>query len=262
MDRILLSAFLVAIFTVCTACTVKEDRNPCPCSLTVTFSDPDATGSVELLGWDSETVFREQVRIEDCQPEWRKPIRKGVFILSACKGLANGSIPTGHEIRIPVNSQADSLYAFFEEVDATGDYAHANILFHKQFATVFLDILKTEETIRTYRFQVEGNTCGFDALDFSPVTGSFQFAPIPATGETVISFRIPRQADDSLEITIYPENAPAIQFPLGEYIRQLGYNWKAEDLQDIFISLDLAQGLADLRVADWEEGKAFPLVEQ
>ena len=159
MDRILLSAFLVAIFTVCTACTVKEDRNPCPCSLTVTFSDPDATGSVELLGWDSETVFREQVRIEDCQPEWRKPIRKGVFILSACKGLANGSIPTGHEIRIPVNSQADSLYAFFEEVDATGDYAHANILFHKQFATVFLDILKTEETIRTYRFQVEGNTC-------------------------------------------------------------------------------------------------------
>ena len=163
---------------------------------------------------------------------------------------------------MPVNSQADSLYAFFEEVDATGDYAHANILFHKQFATVFLDILKTEETIRTYRFQVEGNTCGFDALDFSPVTGSFQFAPIPATGETVISFRIPRQADDSLEITIYPENAPAIQFPLGEYIRQLGYNWKAEDLQDIFISLDLAQGLADLRVADWEEGKAFPLVEQ
>ena len=61
---------------------------------------------------------------------------------------------------------------------------------------------------------------------------------------------------------MYPENAPAIQLPLGEYIRQLGYNWKAEDLQDIFISLDLAQGLADLRVADWEEGKAFPLVEQ
>ena len=262
MERIFLSVSLTAILVVCAACTVKEDRNPCPCNLTISFSDQDATGPVELLGWDSETVFRDHVRIEDCRPEWSRPVRKGIFILSACKGIANGSVPTGHEIRIPVNCQADSLYAYFEEMDATGDYVHANVTLRKQFATVFLDIRKTEETVHACHFQVDGNTCGFDVLDFSPITGPFRFEPVPALGETVVAFRIPRQADDSLAITIDPEDAPKVRFPLGEYIRQIGYNWKAEELQDIFLSIDLARGLVDLRVADWEEKTEIPLIEQ
>ena len=61
MEKILLSASLAAILAVCAACTVKEDRDFCPCSLTVSFSDPDASGPVELLAWDSETIFRDQV---------------------------------------------------------------------------------------------------------------------------------------------------------------------------------------------------------
>jgi hypothetical protein len=82
------------------------------------FSDPDASGPVELLAWDSETIFRDQVLIEDCRPEWTKSVRKGVFILSAYKGAAGSSIPMGHILRIPMNCQADSLYAYFEKVEA------------------------------------------------------------------------------------------------------------------------------------------------
>ena len=262
MDRILLPASLAAILAACPACTVKEDRDICPCSLTVSFSDPDASGPVELLGWDSETVFREQVLIEDCRPEWTKSVRKGVFILSACKGAAGNSIPMGHIIRIPTNCQADSLYAYFEKVEATGDRAHVNVVFRKQFATVFLDIRQSDETMRKCRFQVEGNTCGFDVLDFSPIAGPFLFEPAPVTGETIVTFRIPRQADDSLTATVFPEDSPEARFPLGEYIRQLGYDWKSEDLQDIYLSIDLVRGVVDLRIADWEEGTVYPLIEQ
>ena len=262
MERILLSASLAAILAACAACTVKEDRDVCPCSLTVSFSDPDASGPVELLGWDSETVFRYQVLIEDCRSEWTKSVRKGVFILSACKGTAGSSIPMGHVIRIPTNCQADSLYAYFEKVEATGDRAHVNVVFRKQFATVFLDIRQSDETMRKCRFQVEGNTCGFDVLDFSPIAGPFLFEPAPVTGETIVTFRIPRQADDSLTATVFPEDSPEARFPLGEYIRQLGYDWKSEDLQDIYLSIDLVRGVVALRIADWEEGTVFPLVEQ
>ena len=262
MERIRLSAFLAAILAACAACTVKEDRDICPCNLTVSFPDPDASGPVELLGWDSETVFRDQVLIEDCRPEWTKSVRKGAFTLSACKGIAESSVPMGHIIRIPTNRQADSLYAYFEKVNATGDWAHADVIFHKQFATVFLDIRQSDETIRECRFQVEGNSCGFDLLDFSPIVGPFLFEPVPVSGETVVTFRIPRQADGSLTITIYPQDSPEARFPLGEYIRQLGYDWKSEDLQDIYLSIDLIRGVADLRIADWEEGTAFLFVEQ
>ena len=50
MDRMLIPACL-ALLAAGTACTVKEDRGPCPCQLQVTFTDPDAAGEAEMLGW-------------------------------------------------------------------------------------------------------------------------------------------------------------------------------------------------------------------
>ena len=262
MERILLPASLAAFFVACVACTVKEDRNPCPCNLTVSFLDPETNGPVELLGWDSEMVFRERVHIENNRSEWRKSVRKGIFTLSVYNGSADSSIQTGHEIRIPLKCQADSLYAYYKRIDATGDFAHAEVLLRKQFATVFLDFQKSEDVLRACRFLVEGNTCGFDILDHSPIVGPFSFEPIPVIGETVVTFRIPRQADDSLAIIIQSEDAPSARYSIGEDIRRAGYNWKAEELQDIYLSIDLVRGLVDLQVANWEDGTEFPLVEK
>ena len=58
-----------------------------------------------------------------------------------------------------------------------------------------------------------------------------------------------------------PKGAYSTRFPLGEYIRQLGYNWNTEELQDIYVSIDLVRGLVNVSVEDWEEGMQFPLVE-
>ena len=260
MDRLLTPACL-ALLVVGTACTVKEDRNPCPCYLQVSFTDPDAAGEAELLGWDDDRLFRNRIRIEEARPAWIKPVRKGMLILSACTGM-DESFPEGHHMRIPPGSQADSLYAWFEEVDATGDLAYAKVSFRKQFATIFLDIRKPVEVVHSCRFDVEGNSCGFDLLDFSPVTGAFRFSAVPHDGEGIVTFRIPRQGDSELSVTIRPEGAPSARFPLGEYIDRLGYNWKTEELQDIYVAVDLVRGLVDVRVADWEEGTFFPIVEQ
>ena len=260
MDRLLIPACLI-LLAASTACTIKEDRGPCPCFLQVSFTDPDAAGEAELLGWDDDRLFRDRIRIEEARPAWTKPVRKGMLILSACTGM-DESFPEGHQMRIPPGSQADSLYAWFEEVDATGDLAYAKVSFRKQFATVFLDIRKPADVVRSSRFDVEGNSCGFDLLDFSPVTGAFRFSAKPGDGEEIVTFRIPRQGDSGLSVTIHPEGAPSARFPLGEYIDRLGYNWKTEELQDIYVAVDLVRGLVDVRVADWEDGTVFPLVEQ
>lgn len=260
MDRLLIPACL-ALLAAGTACTVKEDRGPCPCYLQVSFTDPDATGEAELLGWDDDRLFRDRIRIEEVRPAWTKPVRKGMLFLSACTGM-DESFPEGRQMRIPPGSQADSLYAWFEEVDATGDLAYAKVSFRKQFATVFLDIRKPADVVRSCRFDVEGNSCGFDLLDFSPVTGPFRFSAVPRDGEEIVTFRVPRQGDTGLTVTIRPEGAPAARFPLGEYIDRLGYNWKTEELQDIYVAVDLVRGQVDVRVADWEDGTVFQLIEQ
>ena len=265
MDRLLIPACL-ALLAAGAACSVKEDRGPCPCYLQVSFSDPDAAGEAEVLGWRDDRLFRERVRIEDARPAWTKPVPKGMLVVSACKGLRE-AFSEGHQLRIPPGSEADSLYAWFGEVDATGDLAYAEVSFRKQFATVFLDIRKSADVVRSCRFLVEGNSCGFDLLDFSPVEGKFRCEPVPSTGSgagagTIVPFRIPRQGDSGLTVTIQPEGSVPARFPLGEFIDQLGYNWKAEELQDIYVSVDLARGLVDIRVADWEDGTVFPLIEQ
>ena len=260
MARLLITACL-ALLAASTACTVKEDRGSCPCYLQVSFTDPDAAGEAELLGWDDDRLFRDRIRIEEARPAWTKPVRKGKLILSACTGM-DESFPEGHQMRIPPGAQSDSLYAWFEEMDATCDIAYAKVSFRKQFATVFLDIRKPADVVRSCRFNVEGNSCGFDLLDFSPVTGTFRFSAVPREGEEIVTFRIPRQGDSGLSVTIHPEGAPSARFPLGEYIDRLGYNWKTEELQDIYVAVDLVRGLVDIRVADWEEGIVFPLVEQ
>ena len=269
MDRLLIPACL-ALLAAGTACSVKEDRGPCPCYLQVSFTDPDATGEAELLGWRDDQVFRDRIRIEKARPAWTKPVPKGMLTVSACTGIRK-AFAEGHQMRIPPGMEADSLYAWFSEVDASGDLAYAQVTFRKQFATVFLDIRKSAEVVRSCRFLVEGNSCGFDLLDFSPVEGTFRCGPVSAAGSltgsgagdgTIVTFRVPRQGDTGLTVTVSPEGSVPASFPLGEYIERLGYNWKTEELQDIYVSIDLARGLVDVRVADWEHGAEFPLVEQ
>jgi len=250
----------LALLLAGVSCTVKENRTDCPCYLHVSFTDPEASGDVDMMGWNADVLFRNSVRIEDCRPSWTRPVDKCVLVFSACKGIGRAAAE-GHRIGIPAGCQADSLYAYYEEVDATGDDAEVQVSLRKQFATVFLDIRKPADVVRSCRFFVEGNTCGFDRLDFSPLPGLFLYEPVPRTGENIVTFRVPRQSDDSLRITIRPAGSSALTFPLGEYIRQLGYSWKTEELQDIYVSVDLARGQVEVRVADWEEGMTFTLVE-
>lgn len=241
------------------ACTVKEERRDCPCYLQVAFSDPGETGDALLLGWRESALFRETVRIEECRP-WTRAVEKGMLTVSACKGIRESILET-HRVGIPAGHEADSLYAGSEVVDATGELARVEMPLRKQFATVYLDIRKTATALREYSFLVEGNTSGFDLLDHAPVPGLFRCMPKARDGESIVTFRLPRQGDDSLTVTVHSGNGLPATFPLGKYIIALGYNWKTAELQDIYVAIDLVNGLVDLRVADWEDGMEFPLVE-
>ena len=256
----MMRCILVFGMLAATACSVKEIRGECPCYLQVTFAETETRGEARLLGWrEPAALFRETVRIEDCTP-WVHPVEKGFLTVAACKGIRESILET-HRVGIPAGREADSLYAGFAEVDATGEIARAEIALRKQFATVFLDIRKKASELKDYAFLVEGNTSGFDLLDYSPVPGLFRCEPKARDGESIVTFRLPRQADDSLTVTVRAGEGVPATFPLGKYIAALGYNWKTEELQDIYVAIDLVNGLVDLRVADWEEGMVFPLVE-
>ena len=263
-------AGLAGVLLLCvlsgTGCTIKEDRISCPAYLNVSFHDRDHIAKkVCLLGFDAGELFHEEIDIAEHDPYWVKAVRKGFLDLSACMGAGHPGI-ADHYVLVPVGNECDSLYAFRSRVDATGNMAYVEVVFHKQFCTVHLDLSKTEEQMQDYRFLVEGNTCGFDLLDFRPIPGAYRFGPVPVGGTGILEFRIPRQSDDSMTIALWHRNGngtfeEAGRLPLGRYIAYRGYDWGAEDLQDLYIAIDLALGNASVSVDGWEDGIVFTLIE-
>ena len=252
-----LSALLLPV-----SCTVKEDRVPCPAYLNVSFLDREnIISKVGMLGWDDNEMFRETINVEDYDPYWVKAVHKGVFWFAAWEGNRDALV-AGRYVTIAPGSQCDSLYAYFTEVDATEEMAYAEVSFKKQFATVRVDILKSASELRSYDFYVKGNTNGFDMLTFEPVPGVFSYVPVPASGARVIEFRLPRQSDNSIVMTIWREGLPLGDFPLGEYIAKTGYRWDTEELQDIYVVIDLVIGQITITVEGWEEGAVFTYIEQ
>lgn len=251
--------------------SIKEDRELCPAFLNVSFADRDAiVRPVTLLGYGDEELFRESIDVSLYDPYWVKAVRKGVFNVCAYYGR-QVSAASGLRLTVPLGSECDSLYAFHTLVDCTGEEAYAEVKLHKQFCTVHLDIRKPltgDNAISNYSFLVEGNTCGFDLLDFRPVSGSYRIEPSAREGETIVDFRIPRQVDDSMKLSIWynhPEvGVPAHfgTFPLGEYFSKMGYDWKADDLQDFYVAIDVIAGLIVINVEGWEEGYTFQFIEQ
>lgn len=249
------------------SCTLKEDRFPCPCYLNVSFTDKEAIrDSVAMLGWSTAEVFDEKVDAGKCDPYWVKPVRKGRFGFSASCGAVLED-RTGHYIEIKPGNQSDSLYAFHDDIVAEGDMVYSKVTFHKQFCTVFLDIMKSESRMRDFVFDVSGNTCGFDLLNFSPMDGPFSFRPDPVVAGRIVSFRIPRQVDDSMTVTISMVGEDGKlerlgEFPLGRYIVRTGYDWNAVDLQDVYVTINLVLGQIIIGVDGWEDGAVFTFVEQ
>jgi hypothetical protein len=70
---------------------------------------------------------------------------------------------------------------------------------------------------------------------------------------------VPRQKDDSLELMIYSEGKKIVSFALGKYIADMGYDWTAEDLEDIKIEIDLVNKRIHLDSDLWTDSRYYAL---
>jgi hypothetical protein len=240
---------------------VKEDRLPCPCYLDVFLPQEGNVTKADISLWRDGEICRATVDPSDYPSGWTKPVSKGLLTFACWHGADKDQV-TGHYLTIPLGLQCDSLYAYHSLVDATGERARSEVVFHKQFATVHLDIGKDASQMQRFTFLVEGNSCGFDLHTFDPVEGGFRWEGAARPGERIVRFRIPRQGDSTLSLAVRCDGAPAGSYPLGEYITRLGYDWSTEDLQDIYVTVDIILGLVMISISGWEDGTVFHLIEQ
>ena len=215
------------------SCSIKEDRDGCPCWMTVEMpgqaghdgekvgqdgrfpvgAGDDGTVVLRLRGnsdedaVDYEYQVTEAVRVDVGALEYEVP-RGSVGVSAVAFG---NEIPgragydgksagyDGDEIRIPVGEQMDSLYGFFKMYHTRCESVLCDVELHKEFCTVSFT-LGEEGYSSPYRIEVWGNVAGVSAWDLMPVLGEFRYAPMQKNG--VYQVRVPRQVDNSLELVM------------------------------------------------------------
>ena len=282
MNRFLFVMWMVGMLFL-SSCSIKEDRDGCPCWMTVEMpcqaghdgekvghdgkspvgAGDDGTVVLRLRGnsdedaVDYEYQVTEAVRVDVGALEYEVP-RGSVGVSAVAFG---NEIPgragydgksagyDGDQIRIPVGEQMDSLYGFFKMYHTRCESVLCDMELHKEFCTVSFT-LGEDGYSSPYRIEVWGNVAGVSAWDLMPVQGEFRYASILKNG--VYQVRVPRQVDNSLELVMLEDYEIVDRLPLGEYIARSGYDWTAEDLDDVNVALDLEMQQVMITVSGWD----------
>ena len=274
------------------SCSIKEDRNGCPCWMTVDLSDvaesrwksPEMQSSVDyqsvtkllksrqyvaesvvlrLRGNSDEDAINYEYQVTE---EVKASV--GALEYEVPRGAVGVSAVNPVRLVIPVGEQMDSLYGFFKMYHTRCESILCDVELHKGFCTVSFT-LGDEGYSSPYDIEVWGNVAGVSSWDLMPVKGDFRYAPVQKNG--VYQVRVPRQEDNSLELVMLEmpdqaghdgrspvgarddgERAVVDRLPLGEYIARSGYDWTAEDLADVNVALDLEMQQVMITVSGWD----------
>lgn len=281
MNRLLFVMWMAGMLFL-SSCSIKEDRDGCPCWMTVDLSDvaesrwksPEVQSSIDYQSVTKSLKSRSNVaenillrlrgNSDEDAVEYEYQMTEAV---RADAGTLEYEVPRGSvgvsavnpvRLTIPVGEQMDSLYGFFKMYHTRCESVLCDVDLHKEFCTVSFT-LGDKGYSSPYDIEVWGNVAGVSAWDLMPVKGDFRYAPVQKNG--VYQVRVPRQEDNSLELVMLEmpdqvehdgERVVVDRLPLGEYIARSGYDWTAEDLADVNVALDLEMQQVMITVSGWD----------
>lgn len=248
----LLSAFFLM------SCSVKEDRTDCPCCLHLDFSGTDTTAvpQVQLYLSDGlQYISDKMVYASDFMPEIVLEVPRTGLYVNVYAG-AVGLLEPDAGLVIPYGHECPRLYSYSAEIDTRCEKACAKVDLRKNHCVMSITIIKNDEL--DYGLHVKGNVCGYDAAG-EPVPGAFSYVP---AAETDGRYRtvLPRQVDSSLILEVDDGTEVLKNFALGEYIAAGGYDWTAQDLEDVDVTIDWAQTVVKLKVQGWDWVREYEIV--
>jgi len=251
ISNIFSSALLpLCLLCVC-GCSVKEDRYECPCKFTVDIGFcSDKWNEILLFLWGEDSKILSKTLFPVSVTQETYDIRRGKWPLAVCAGLSESEVE-GENVVIGSGGQADELFIYSSLIDATGEYAEAEVVPHKQYMLLTLDLSQYEIPGFFTGVEIIGNVCGINMVSLDPLEGDFRYI-LSANGSGEYKIRIPRQRDSSLELSLTKDGAHNSSIPIGKYIVQSGYDWGAEDLDDIKVTINLNNAEVVVEVQDWD----------
>lgn len=267
-DRWLRLLPVIAVFLMMPAvsCSVKEDRDRCPCFLTLDFSDISTADLLEK-GFDSVDVLMagadgfavtESWTLNDFVKEYCVPVpRSGVDIMAVCRTGGTCSVEEG--LMVNEGEECPELYMFSESFTPNSAEDRRQVVLHRNYCRLSV-CLKTmfDVPARPFRVMVVGNVNGY-LLDGTPKEGAFRYFSAPSS-VGLCTCLIPRQKDDSMQLAVHFLDSDEIRaFPVGEYIRESGYDWNSADLEDICVEMDFSRTGVTFSISKWKKTLSFDI---
>jgi len=239
-----------------TSCSLKENRCNCPCYMIINFDKVDTTAilSAKLSLFSDYNAaadsfeFSKELGLED----FRKPLvvevpRTNIHVC-VLSGV-DGAFSPKEGLKIPLGQECPPVYMHNIFVNTEYDTITDSVKLAKSFCVLTVGMIADGKS-KAFDVGVKGNVCGYSDTG-APVEGDFLVvSDMPSGGHATV--RLPRQIDASLALQIYDEGKVIREFALGEYIAKSGYDWGAENLGDVDVTVDFALAEVTVKIDEWE----------
>jgi hypothetical protein len=236
-------------------CSVKEDRIDCPCFLKICFQK-DVKSAVTLTVKGEKKSYFERINVlpSDYPNGYTLEVPKDRYDISCINGQALCNLDSSIVI-IPTGKNFDRLYGWSDlKVDCLGESTVDTVKLHKQYCKLTITLIHAD-TLKTYPYSmnIRGSYVGMGIYSLKPVKGVFKCSP-EEPSEFVRSIVFSRQDKGDLVIDFTEKlTGKTYSYDLSSLFNEHGYDWNAEDLKDVDITLDFATPRIGIKVNDWIE---------
>ena len=227
--------FPALLALVCLSCNiVKEDRELCPCNLTINVTG--APGDVRLM-LQSRSFVMDEVVPGDTSVTWRVP-RPDIRITAVCGAEWSDGV------FIKEGGECPPLYLGVGRVGTDAENVTCSPPLYKSYCLIDMHF-NCPPGWKDFPVRLSGNVCGYGTAG-TPVRGVFSCEAEPGV-EGRCGIRVPRQTDSSLLLTL----GRSWTFALGEYLRESGYDWSRPDLPDVEVNIDISLTDISFHIRNW-----------
>lgn len=252
-----LMLFIVFLF-IFSSCSVKENRDSCPCLLVLDSDDrnmPEA-GALNLLVFSQDDyVLTDTLAISDTGTRYVIRVPRTALHVGVWTGISGRDESGG--IIISPGKECPRIYTHDNDILAEGETMTEKVVLRKNHCV--LTILTKGGNGFPFRLNVTGNVNGY-SRDGQPTSGLFSYYPPKGESGNEFVVVLPRQVDSSLMLHVEDSNENIKSFSLGHYIAESGYDWSASDLEDVTVTIDYALTEITLSVAGWDEVYSYDMV--
>lgn len=243
---------------VASGCSVKENRDLCPCALTLDFRDLDTAmiESVDVMATSSGSIiFYDRVNSSDFDREYVRDVPHGSLHVMVWDGWNEVDMPLS-ALHIPYGSECPPVYMHSFVADTRGETCCEKVSLRKNHCMLTVKMSGREDV--PYSLGFKGSVDGY-SMDGIPSEGKFYCLAYPV-GTGGLQVKLPRQKDSSLLLEV-DDGAPHSKvFAIGEYLKAGGYDWTSKDLEDVTVTLDYYMTSITIHAAGWEKEEVYNVI--